>query len=73
LPSQVVNFVWLHFKKDLENAPEIVERDRGKLNLFPDPDSVQIAKGGHLRVSGSPPHLVTVLQQEFGQISAVLP
>jgi hypothetical protein len=73
LSGQIVNFVWSHFEKDLENTAEIVERNGSQLHIFPNPDSVQIAKGRNLGIPRSPANLITPLEQKFGQVRAVLP
>ena len=73
MPGQIVNFVRLHFEKDLEYAPEIIERNGGQLNIPSDTESFQIVKGGDLRVAGSATNVVPILQQQFCQISAILP
>ena len=51
----------------------VFERDGRKLNIFSDTESVQIAKRGDLRVSGSATNFAAVLQQQLGQVGAVLP
>ena len=61
------------FLGNREDAPENIERNGGQLNSLPDTDSFQIVKGGDLRVAGSAANVVPILQQQFCQISAILP
>jgi hypothetical protein len=63
----------LHLEEDLKDAPEIVEGDRCELDILPDIEPVQIAKRGDLGVPGSAANFVSVLEEQFGQVSAVLP
>jgi hypothetical protein len=63
--GQIINFIWSHFEKDLENTAEIVQRHGSQLYVAPNANSVQIAKGRNLGIPRSPAHLIALLQQKF--------